>query len=370
MPRAVYRYAGAAWVRRGNPSIGGRPTNYGEYAPDETNTGLLVADYTHLDEYNSPATTSVTLTPGQELDGKIIYGKVLPPATVGAELSGCRLFGSPTALTSGNDAVLSMTGSARTGLVKLYDCEIAPQVESAGRNCALGWQYELHRCYLHGGEDLAGLYNTTGTDTNGKVLGCLLEDMGFTYPDRDHPDGSHCDGIQIQGGRYIEVIGNTIRGTAHYMAGSGKYYPTHTTQDLGDWPLEEDGINPGACIIVNGNVAAVDSTVKINQNYLHYGKSQLLIKSQANAFQAIGNRFSYVDAPAKHVNGDSVGGVSLTFTANPYWLRFDGISAYSPNVDGLTSGGVLANTTNVWLDGPNAGVPLTSPRASGIHSDA
>lgn len=369
MPRKVYRYSGAAWVRRGNPSIGSRPTNYGAYEPDATNSGLLVADYTHLNEYNSPSTTTFTLTPGMELADKIVYGTILPPATVGAEISNCYLPGSNVPLASGNDGVLSFASTTpRTGIVKVYDSEIVPRAESAGRNCVLGRQVELYRNYLHGGEDLIGFYNQIGPVADAKAMGNRLEDMGYFYPE-SHADGSHCDCIQIQGGQNIEVIGNSIRGTAHYMPGSGKYYPTHTTQDLGDWTVEEHGINPGAGVIINGNVAAVDSSVKVNYNYFHFCKQQLLIKSQANNFQAIGNRFSYVDSPAKHVNGAVVGGAALTFTTNPAYIRADNTATYSPNVDGITTAGVVTNTTNVWLDGPNAGLALTTPRASGVLND-
>lgn len=355
-------------TRRWSPQSGRESLVYGDYEPSRETAGLLVPDYTHLTEWNSPATNAVTLPDGFETDGKIIYGKVTPAGN--GEVHNVYMPGSNLPLASGNDGVLSATHD-RTGIFRIYDSEIAPRAESVGRNCALGKQYELHRTHMHGGEDGWGAYNTTGPDANVKVKGCLVEDMAYGYPDRDHPDGGHPDGGQIQGGRIIEAIGNAVHGTGHWITGSGLYYPTHNTVDLGDWPLTmTPPRNPGAGIIVNGNVADMDETVIIDANYFRWCKAMLLIKNLATGGIVVtNNRFSYTDSPSKNVNGTVHNGTSLNFTSNEYRIRLDSLSA-TPNITGLVSGGVLANTTNVWLDGPNVGQPLAYPRASGIHYDA
>ena len=114
--------------------------------------------------------------------------------------------------------------------------------------------------------------------------------------------------------------------------------------------------------------APFDSTVIIDSNYFRYGKAQLLIKSTANDFVCTNNKFSATNAPAANVNGTVYNGTTLAFTYNSYWIRMDAIGTTN-NVTGLISGGAVANTTNVWLDGPNAGAALTTPRASGMVSD-
>ena len=260
--------------------------------------------------------------------------------------------------------------NVRSGIAKLWDCTIRPRKESDGRDCALGWQFELYRCHLSRGVDGVGIYKTSAPYAAAvKVKGCLIEDLAFTYPDRDHSDGTHTDCIQIQGGTDIEIVGNSLRGTAHYMAGSGTFYTANPTASTGDWPVAKSGVTAGAGIIVEANVAPVDSSVIISQNWIRWCKAQLLIKASANGFVCTGNRLSSVNPPASNVSGSVVAGSPLNFTYNPYWCRFDSLSA-SGSVSGLTSGGALANTTNVWLDGPNAGQPLATPRANGVATDA
>ncbi|MBP7406068.1 MAG: hypothetical protein KA973_14235 [Candidatus Microthrix sp.] len=338
---------------------------YGTYEPTTATAGIITPEAS-LTAYNADV-NAVTIPDGAVISGKVIYGDVTFAGS--ATITDCLLVGGANAIASGNVGVLKCT-NARTGQAVLTDCTIRPRTESDGRDGALGWQFELYRCHITGGVDGVGIYNTGGPNANVKVKGCLIEDLAYTYPDRDHADGCHNDCIQIQGGKYIEIVGNALKGTAHYMAGSGQYFPTHASTDLGDWPLQmPTARNPGAGIIINANVTAVDSTVTIDSNYFRFCKSQLLVKSLADGFVCTGNRFSAVDTPAKNVNGTVRSGTALTFTANEYWVRFDTLSG-SGSVSGLTSGDAWANTTNVWLDGPSAGQPLASPRASGIHSDA
>ena len=343
---------------------------YGAYEPSTLTAGLLTAEE-NLTAYNASSTQDVTIPNGAVITDRIIYGRVSFAGS--AELRNCLLVGRSTALTSGNDGVINCTNT-RTGQARLFDCEIRPRQESPGRNCVLGMQIELYSCWIHKGEDGVGLYPSGGaTATNAVVKGCLIEDLGYNYPDRDHSDGSHSDNIQIQGGTNIEIVGNTLHGTAHWMPGSGTYYTDNfsgPTAYNGDWPLTKTpGINPGSCLIINSNVAAIDSTVIIDSNYFRYGRAQLLIKSGANNFVCTNNKFSATNAPAANVNGTVYNGTTLAFTYNSYWIRMDAIGTTN-TITGLVSGGTVANTTNVWLDGPNAGAALGMPRASGVTSDA
>lgn len=342
---------------------------WGDVEPTTATAGLVTPEAS-LTEYNSPSTQDVTIPDGATIEAKIIYGRVQFAGN--ATLRDCLLVGRSTALTSSNDGVVHCINT-RTGQAKLFDCEIRPRKESPGRNCTLGDQYELYGCWLHGGEDGAGIYPRPAgaTVANVVVAGCLIEDLSYFYPDRDHGDGSHCDGIQIQGGTSIHVIGNSIRGTGHWGEGSSTYYTEYPNAQLGDWPLTKTPARiPGSNIIIaNGVSAPFDSTVIIEKNWLRHGKAQLLVKSSANNFVCTNNRFSAVNPPASNVYGTVANGVPLNFTANPYWIRFDSVSS-SGNVSGLTAGGSAANTTNVWLDGGSQGGMLAMPRASGIHSDA
>lgn len=357
-------------VRVGSiPAFGRDALVYGAYEPDASTAGTLTSEAVLADgshDYNADV-DSVTIPNGAVITSKRIFGDIV--FTGSATLTDCLLVGGSQAITSGNLGVLSCVES-RTGQAVLTDCTIRPRKESDGRDGALGKQFELYRCRIVGGVDGVGIYNKYGTDANVKVKGCLIEDRAYTYTDRDHSDGTHSDPIQIQGGRFIEVIGNAINGTGHYMTGSGTYYNTHASTDAGDWPLLMPTPHcPGSGILVNGNVAAVDSTVIIDSNWFRNCKIMLNVGSLGNGFVCTNNRFSTVDRPAKNVNGTVRNGVTLAFTANEYWIRLYNLTVNNTNIAGLTSGGAVANTTNVWLDGGSAGTALAAPRASGIHDD-
>lgn len=347
--------------RLGEP-WGGVPTN---------STAGLITSEAALTAYNAESTQDVTIPSGAEISSKIIYGKIQFAGS--ATLRNCLLVGPSNPLLSGNEGVVNCTNT-RTGQARLFDCEIRPRTESIGRNCLLGDQYELYGCWLHGGEDGAGIYPRPAGATIADVVvaGCLIEDFAYAYPDRDHSDGSHCDGIQIQGGTNIHIIGNAIWMTGHYMAGSGKFYTANPSSSNGDWTLTKTPPQaPGSGIIIHNSVSApFNETVIIEKNHIFYGgKMAVQIQSTANNFIFRDNKLSALYPPASNVNGTVHEGTTLAFTYNPYWIRIFNLAA-SGNINGLTSGGAVSNTTNTWADGGNAGNPLTTPRASGIHIDA
>jgi hypothetical protein len=321
----------------------------------------VLGDEADLTEYNSDTVNSVTIPAGAVISDKIIYGDVTFAGA--AELHNCLLVGGANTLPSGNLGVIRCVNS-RAGIAKLYDCTLRPRQESNGRDCALGWQYELYRCHLSGGIDGAGIYHNVAPYNNAavKVHACLIEDLTYVYPDNittSHTDGTHNDCIQIQGGRNIDIFGNALVGTSHKAAGTGSYASTEWlfTDAAGPW------IN-GSGIIIQKNIGAApafDSTVQIRGNYFRACKQQLTIKSTATGgFQCYDNQFSAVDHPSLNSAPPP--------TQNPYWIRFDNLGAIG-TIPGLTSSGSLSNTTNVWLDGASVGTALTSPRASGVHTD-
>jgi hypothetical protein len=213
--------------------------------------------------------------------------------------------------------------------------------------------------------DGVGIYKTSAPyDCFVKVKGCLIEDMVYVYPDlitTSHTDGTHNDCIQIQGGNNIEIVGNALVGTCHKLAGTGTSSQTEWlfTDPLG--PAAPLGWSNGSNLIIQDNVGApnFDSTVIIESNYFRYGKTQMSPKSTSAGASWVYryNKHSSVNFPAR--NG------APPPTHNSYWIRFDDITVMG-TVTGLTSGGALANTTNVWLDGASAGLALTEPRASGV----
>lgn len=316
---------------------------YGTYEPTHSQVGITVpAD--QLVEYNSPSDNAVTIPGGASIAGKIIYGDITFAGA--ALLKNCLLVG-------GNHAPTSATGvlrciNTRTGQAVLIDCTIKPRRESNFRDCALGRQYKLERCHLVGGVDGCGIYANGPADV--EVLGCLIEDLVYVYPDGGHTDGTHNDCIQIQGGQRIRIIGNSLRGTSHALPGTG-------ANPVNPWLLE-GGWSNGACVIVQNNVGAggtLDGTVVVEGNWLRGGRLHTSVQDSGNNWVYRNNRHYY--------------DVAVNPEGSRWWIGIESRSK-SSNVTGLTAGGQVANTTNVFVDGPMAGRPLTSPQSAGIQSAA
>lgn len=346
---------------------------YGSYVADASNTGALTSEAILLDNahnYNAVATESVTIPNNAVISQKVIYGDVTFAGL--ATINDCLFLGGLSVISTGNVGILNCNNS-RTGIAKLKDCTIRSRTESDGRDGALGRQFELERCNISNVVDGVGIYHNTGglsAAADVKVLGCYIHDNAYTYTDRDHFDGTHSDGIQLQGARLVQVIGNTLDGQGHYMAGSGTYYNLSPTTDAGDWPLQMPiPHSPGSGLMINGNVNSLDSTTIIDGNIVKNYKIQANIQSLANNFQFTNNKFSSVNPPAKNVNGTVRNSTTLAFTASEYWVRLNNQVTDNFNIIGLVSAGVISNTTNVWLDGASAGVAINTPRASGINNN-
>ena len=329
----------------GDPDPGGGSRDtlvYGTYEPDATTTG--VPSGITLTDYNSSSVNSVTIPNGAVITEKRIYGDVTFAGS--AELYRCELVGGNNTITSGNTAVVNCNNT-RTGIAKLTDCTIAPRKQSNGRDCILGKQYELYRCHLSGGVDGCGIYSTSTSNPacNVKVYGCLIEDLTYVYPDNitpSHKDGTHNDCIQIQGGTNIHILGNSLRGTAHALAGTG------TNPDK-PWLIGQ-GYNNGAVIIAQNNTGAgINNTLIIEKNWLRGGLSQFNIKPN----------ISFIATNNKHYRATAI----QSGVWSGYWVRFDQRS--TTTVQGLTS-----SISSTWVDGPYASQTLAEPRDKGIHYNA
>ena len=323
------------------PAHGRDALVYGGYEPTAATTGVIPG--TVLSDYNSPTVNAVTIPAGAHIISKRIYGDVQFAGD--ALVENCRLYGGAQVITSGNTAVVNCNNT-RTGIAVLKDCEIVPRTETNGRDCVLGKQFELYRCRLSGGVDGVGIYttSTTATSAAAKVIGCLIEDLTYVYPDTittSHTDGTHNDGIQLQGGRDVQIKGNAIYGTTHALAGTG-------TNPAKPWLIGQGYVN-GSCVIVQNNTGAgIDDTVIIEDNWLKGALTHLNVKP--------GIRFIYRNNHHYRATAQATGW-------SGYWVRFDD---HSTTVTGLTTG----TNNNRWLDGPYALAALVEPRDSGVHYNA
>ncbi len=315
---------------------------YGTYEPAATTTG--VPSGITLTDYNSSSANTVTIPAGAVITEQKIYGDITFAGS--AELYRCELVGGANTITSGNTAVVNCNNT-RTGIAKLTDCTIKPRTESNGRDCVLGKQYELYRCHLSGGVDGCGIYTTSTTNTSCdvKIYGCLIEDLTYVYPDTittSHTDGTHNDCIQFQGGRNIHILGNSLKGTSHALAGTG------TNPDK-PWLIGQGYCNGAAVTIGDNTGAGVDNTLIVEKNWILGGLAHFNIKPNMT-FTATNNNHYRATAVQSGV-------------WSGYWVRFD--QRAGTTVPGLTS-----SISSIWVDGPYAAQYLSEPRDLGIHYNA
>jgi len=112
---------------------------------------------------------------------------------------------------------------------------------------------------------------------------CHISKLGWWYPDPNHADGSHSDGIQIQGGS-----GTVMR---------GNYIDARFDTTIGDspWSRNSDAsYRAMSCLMYTPNVGAITNTV-VDKNWLFGGEISVNCGSNSNAGNDLGdftdNRF-------------------------------------------------------------------------------
>ncbi len=320
---------------------------YGVDKPNATTTGVIGGTTLTVYSETPEATNNYTFPGATTVENKIIYGDLKPPTNGAAvTLKNCLLVGG-NHIPSGQSGVVDCnSGRPGTGVMTLIDCTIDPRRPSLNRDCIVGHRYEIFRCDLSKGIDGAGIFitNANGTSAAVKVYGCYIHDLVYFYPDYDngvsgatvHTDGTHNDGIQIQGGANIHVLGNYMRNTSFLGAGS-------SANPDKPWLLSgtTKWINGATIIIQKQSVTAALSNVIVEQNWIESGLSGVNMKP--GSYTVRENWFHPVAASG---SGHS-----------QYFMRGD--LRASTNVTGIL--------TNRWEDDNTL---LTEPQASGIHWNA
>lgn len=318
---------------------------YGTYRPDETTTGVLPG--TVLTDYAAtPQSTNTYTFPGATtVTDKIIYGDVRPPTNGGIViLKNCLLVGGNHVPSSASAVVDCKGARPGTGRMVLIDCTIKPRRPALNRDCIAGHKFNIYRSDLSHGVDGIGAFilSSNGTSTSVEAFGNYIHDLVYFYPDYNngvsgatvHTDGTHNDGIQVQGGTNIDIFGNWIRSTSFLGAGSG------TNPDK-PWLLSgaTKWINGAGVIIQKQSVTApLDETVKLRKNWIEGGLSTVNMK------------------PGRYTVEENIISrrTALGSGHSRYYLRGDS--------RGTTT--VIGLGTQRWED---TNALLTEPQASGIH---
>lgn len=244
----------------------------GYVKPDATNTGVRPG--TTLETVRGDITVTADNT---VIENKDIYGFVKIRAA-NVVIRNCRVRGSGPG--SNNTGLIDCNHrNVRNALIE--DCLLVPDVPSIWLDGVIGKEYTARRCHVYNTVDGFGAYNVTdkAAPTNVTIESCYIHDLSFFSDDTpNHVDGTHNDGIQIQGGTNITVRGNTIDVFMSTTAGTQDYLAR----------------NIGQGILVQPNVAPVGDT-DISYNWIDGGKVGIYYTLKGAATQATGrcqgNRF-------------------------------------------------------------------------------
>jgi hypothetical protein len=306
----------------------------GSYKPDASTTGVPSGTaLTKVGSYDKPYVITADNT---VLDGKEIFGDVKVQAknvVIKNSLLHCGNY-KPSTNTGCIDA-----NSANVFNLTVQDSTIHPIMPSPLRDGIVGHEYKAMRNHVYGANDGMGVFNKPGGSVNANVRieGNYIHTTVYHDAANDpgpSADGTHNDGIQVQGGTNIRIAGNTIVNDG--VLGSG------SRADAAKPRLFPHG--HGCTIILQNNTGAPLKNTVVEQNWFDDGLASACIKPGEITFQK--NRFGQ----------------------NQYnYFALPRVSKYVIRIDVKARTIVHGLETNVWA---NTGQPLKVGKGLGIEYDS
>lgn len=230
----------------------------GSYRPSAATTGVPAG--TVLKPYNAAGAELVITQDGTVLEGLEIYGDIKVRAR-NVTIVNCRLHGGP-GVPSSNTGIIDATGAGVVNLL-VQDNTIIPDRPSYYRDGIVGHDYTARRNHIQATNDGLGIFNQPGGPPGANVTaeGNYIHSLTFWSNDPAHSDGTHNDGIQVQGGENIRIAGNTIVASA--------------TPGRGSRPNPR-GDHAGIGIMLQQNVARLGNVV-VEKNWVDDGQTSINI---------------------------------------------------------------------------------------------
>jgi hypothetical protein len=163
--------------------------------------------------------------------------------------------------TTRNTGLVMVTDANARNFV-LDESELVPEFPSVHLNAIKGWNYTMRRVDAHGTVDIAEIYGD-----NVRIESSWLH--GNTpYPNdpNQHGGPSHDDGVQVQGGHHITIVGNTITG-----ASNAALMITQNVSDVSDLTFSGNWVDGGACS-VNANALPLPSMSGLTVSGNRFGR--------------------------------------------------------------------------------------------------
>ncbi len=251
----------------------------GTYQPSAETTGVPAG--IALTPHNTSGTDLVITQAGTVLDGLEIYGDIKVRAA-NVTIKNSRLHGG-SHIPGGNTGIIDANSSAVSSLV-VEDNTIIPDRPSYYRDGIVGHDYTARRNHIQGTNDGLGIFNRPGGPAAANVTaeGNYIHSLTYWSSDPAHSDGTHNDGIQVQGGENIRLAGNNVVANAVLGEGSGPnprgdhagtgIMLQQNVAKLANVVVENNWVDDGqtSINIANGNYANITVTVRNN----HLGRNQ------------------------------------------------------------------------------------------------
>ena len=297
----------------------GSPAEAAPSKPAAANTGVPAG--TTLTRYTGPLIISVD---GTVIDRKAVYGDLKIRAKNVIVRNSYLHCG--TQVPTGNTGCVDANGSTVYNLL-VTNNTIIPDRPSYYRDGIVGHEFTARYNHISHTNDGIGIFNRPGGSVNANVTvqGNYIHDLTHWNNDPAHRDGTHNDGIQVQGGQNIAIRGNTIVGSVVAGDGLGVY-----------------GTHAGSALIVNQNVAKVANLV-VDGNWLDNGQNTV------------------------SVHYDKYANVALTMSNNYFGRNqyvFGNGSKYTLRIDSRSKSKITGLGTNRW---ENNNQLLTEGRDTGIR---
>lgn len=235
----------------------------GSYKPSDATTGVVRG--TALKPYNTSGADLIISKDGTVLDGLEIWGDIKVRAA-NVTIKNSRLHGG-SAIPKSNTGIVD-ANDARVKNLVVQDSTILPQRASYYRDGIVGHDYTSLRNNVTQTNDGLGIFNRPGGPTAANVTAKGNYIHGLTYWSNDpaHRDGSHNDGIQVQGGENIHIAGNTVVG--NMVRGAGSAAPSR-------------GLHTTTAMLLQQNTAKLKN-VSVEQNYIDDGLTSVTLDSTSH----------------------------------------------------------------------------------------
>ena len=219
-------------------------------------------------------------TPGQTIVNRDIFGSVTIKAA-NVTLSGCKVRGYVLGTLPGG--AHSSPPTASTGLVNtndpnctnaiIQDCELIPDNPNEAYDAIFARRYRAWRNTIQHCVDGLGVFDLPGSSANNadvKAYGNHVDLHSWFYPAAGHTNGSHCDGMQHQGGNNVDIQGNRFTGLIDPNCPGTNFNPaTHAAQ----WPVTASSppYRTNSAFQFNTNTGAISTGCIYSKNWLGGG---------------------------------------------------------------------------------------------------